>query len=237
MNKTILKLLSAAALVATVAAPAVAATAHGRDVDVTIEGFTPVSSTGNTFTFSGGRYDEDGIPSNTSYKQLFLIDAHAGKALTGKMSFTMDVEYEFGTDPNPWPHTGNYSAYARASFDVLSPNCGTCGPFDAELLGNAQGANTTIITSPTNGKLSFASNASAASGSYDRLFAYMFYDMALDPAYGSFNITALTVSFEAVDAASPVPELPPFAMMGAGLAALGLCARYKGRKKTAAIAA
>ena len=231
MNKSILKLLSTAALIAATAAPAFADTVHGADVDVTFFGFTPVSSNGNSFTFSNGPYDEDGIPNNSSYEQLFIVDAHAGKALTGKMSFTMEVQYQFGTNPNPWPHTGTYNAHASAGIDVLSPRCDTCGPYDSDLLGNANGGTTTLITSPTNGTLSFASTASNATGSYDNLLAYMFYDLALDPAYGSMSITSLTLSFDTVTAASPVPELPPFAMMGAGLAALGLCARVNGRRK------
>jgi len=233
VNKTILKLLSAVALIAAAAAPAFADTVQGSDVDVTFFGFTPVSSSGNSFTFASGPYDEDGIPHNSSYTHLFIVDAHAGKVLTGKISFTMEVQYEFGTTPSPWPHTGTYNAYASAAIDVLLPRCGSCGPYDADLLGNASGGTSTIITSPTNGTLSFASNASAATGSYNNLFAYMFYDLALDPAYGSLSITSLTVSFDTMNAASPVPELPPFAMMGAGLAAIGLFARFKGRKKAA----
>ncbi|MBP1203033.1 hypothetical protein JOD97_001047 [Duganella sp. 1411] len=235
MNNTILKLLSAAALVAAMAAPAFADTVHGSDVDVTVSGFTPVSSTGNSFTFSGGSYVGDGFPNSMLYKTLFIVDAHAGKALTGKMSFTMDVQYQFAAPPAPQP-AGDYFAYASGSVDVLAPRCDRCGPFDSDLLGNVRGSGNATATTPTSGTISFVSAASDATGRYDNLLAYLFYGLTLDPAYGSMSITSLTMSFDTVTAASPVPELPPLAMMGAGLAALGLCARVKGRKKPAKVA-
>lgn len=233
MNKSILKLLSAAALVVAAAAPAFANTVHGSDVDVTVLGFTPVSSTGNTFTFSGGTYVGDGYPNHMPYKNLFTVDAHAGKALTGKMSFTMEVQYQFAAPPGPWPYDGTYFAYAGASFDMLSPHCDTCGPYQSDLIGNSSGSANATSATPTSGTISIVSDMSAATGSYDNLLAYMFYGLTLDPAYGSMSITSLTMSFDTVNAVSPVPELPPFAMMGAGLAALGLCARLKGRKRQA----
>ena len=232
MNKTILKLLSAAALAAAVAAPAFADTIHGSDVDVTVSGFTPVSSTGNSFTFTGGSYVGDGSPNSMLYKTLFIADAHDGKALTGKMSFAMDVQYQFAAPPAPQP-ADSYFAYASGSIDVLAPRCDRCGPFDSDLLGNVRGAGNATATTPSSGTISFVSDASNATGRYDNLIAYLFYGLTLDPAYGSMNITSLTMSFDTVNAASPVPELPPLAMMGAGLAALGLCARFKGRKRQA----
>jgi hypothetical protein len=230
VNKSILKLLSAATMVAAVAAPAFADTIHGSDVDVTVAGFKPVSSTGNSFTFSGGSYVGDGFPNSMLYKTLFVVDAHDGKALTGKMSFTMDVQYQFAAPPAPQP-ADSYFAYASGSIDVLVPHCDTCGPFDSDLLGNVRGSGNATATTPTSGTISFVSDASDATGRYDNLFAYLFYGLTLDPAYGSMNITSLTMSFDTVTAVSPVPELPPFAMMGAGLAAIGLCVRFKGRKK------
>ena len=240
MKKTIMKLFSAAALIAATAAPAIADTAQGADVDVWFSGFNLVSTNGNSFTFASGPYVEDGIPNHTSFKHAFDVTAHEGKVLTGKLSFTMEVQYQLEAPPGPWPYDGTYNAYTWASMDVLSPYCGTCGPYAADLVGNAQGSTSSApTTAPTNGTLSFSSNASEASGSYDRLIAYMFYSLDPNPAYGSMSITALTVSFDTAPAVSPVPELPPFAMMGAGLAALGLRARFKGRKKVvgAALAA
>jgi len=232
MNKSILKLLSAAALVAATAAPAFADTAHGADVDVWFSGFNLVSSTGNTFTFSSGPYVDDGIPNHTSFKNAFDLTAHDGKVLTGKLSFTMDVQYQ--QEAPPGQYSGDYSAYARASIDMLVPHCNGCGPYDAELIGNAQGsASSAATTAPTSGTLSFNSNASDASGSYDHLIAYMFYSLDTYPAYGSMTITSLTMSIDTAPAVSPVPELPPFAMMGAGLALLGLRARHNSRKQQA----
>ena len=234
MKKSIMKFFSAAALIAATAAPAFADTAQGADVDVWFSGFNLVSNSGNTFTFASGPYVEDGIPNHTSFKHAFDVTAHDGKVLTGKLSFTMEVQYQLETPPGPWPYDGTYNAYAGASIDVLSPYCDTCGPYAADLVGNAQGsAASAPTTGPTSGTLSFSSNASQASGSYDRLIAYMFYSLDPNPAYGSMSITALTVSFDTAPAVSPVPELPPFAMMGAGLAAIGLFARFKGRKKAA----
>jgi len=234
MNKSILKLLSAAALIAATAAPAFADTAHGADVDVWFSGFNLVSSSGNSFTFSSGPYVEDGIPNHTLFKNAFDLTAHDGKVLTGKLSFTMDVQYQLEAPPGPWPYDGGYSAYSRASFDVLVPHCDTCGPYDAELIGNAQGsASSATTTTPTNGTLSFSSNASEANGSYDRLIAFMFYALDPNPAYGSMTITSLTMSIDTAPAVSPVPELPPFAMMGAGLAVLALRARRNSRKQQA----
>lgn len=236
MNKSILKLLSAAALVAATAAPAFADTAQGADVDVWFSGFNLLSSTGNTFTFSSGPFVGNGIPNNSSFKSAFDLTAHDGKVLTGKLSFTMDVQYQLAAPPSPY--NGDYSAYARAGFDILVPHCDNCGPYDAELVGNAQGsASSGPTTAPTSGTLSFNSNASDASGSYDRLIAYMFYNLDPNPAYGSMTITSLTMSIETAPAVSPVPELPPFAMMGAGLAVLALRARHNSRKQAKAVLA
>lgn len=231
MNKSILKSLSAAALVAAMASPAFADTLQGSDVDVTAYGFTPVSSTGNSFTFAGDTYVGDGWVNGYLSRTSFAVYAHEGKALTGKMRFTMELQYEFAPPPPPQFDDGSYTASAAARVSLLAPVCLSCGPLFAEQLGFADGGTSASATSPTSGMMSFTSNASKATGSYNHILADMVYNRSLGSDYGSITITSLTISFDTMDTASPVPELPPFAMMGAGLAALGLCARFAGRKK------
>ena len=231
MNKSILHLLSTAALLAAVAAPAFADTVYGTDVAVTVNGFTPISSTGNSFTFSGYTYTGDGFPNGYLYKNLFAVDTLGSKTLTGKMSFSMELQYQFETPPPPQGDNGSYSASTWAIFSMLAPLCGPCGTQGAEPVGSAEGGTGASATSPTSGTMSFTSSVSNATGSYDHLLGNLIHTMWLNPAYGSLTITSLTLSFDTANAASPVPELPPYAMMGAGLGALGLCARLKGRKK------
>jgi hypothetical protein len=233
VNNSISKLLSSAALVAAIAAPAFADTVQGSDVDVMVNGFTPISSTGNSFTFSGDTYVGDGWPNGYLSKTLFAVYAHEGKVLTGKMSFTMELQYDFAAPPPPQFDDGSYTASAAARFSLLAPVCLSCGPLFAEQLGTADGGTSASATSPTSGTMSFTSNASQATGRYNHILADMVYNRSLGSDYGSITITSLTISFDTIDAASPVPELPPFAMMGAGLAVLGLSTRLTGRRKQA----
>ncbi|MEV4778123.1 hypothetical protein [Burkholderia sp. LMU1-1-1.1] len=70
-------------------------------------------------------------------------------------------------------------------------------------------------------------------GTYDRLALYVINDYTIDSGYGTIHLNTLRITSDTVGGpiSSPVPELPQFAMKGAGLAALGLCARHRKAKQ------
>nr|WP_315399439.1 hypothetical protein [uncultured Duganella sp.] len=230
MSKTILRLLSML-VVAASASGAMAQTVYGDNIDVTVShGYAPVSHAGNAFTFSGNSYVLDGGWQPATAKTIFTAQAHAGQALTGKLSFTMELQYEYGATPFP---STDYTAFAQAQVDVLAPHCPQgCGPFDSDLVGTAQGYASSTTADPVNGTLTIISDQSQASGNYNLLLTQMLEYVSLNPAYGSLTINSFTITFETVSVnattfASPVPELPPAAMFGAGIVALGLTARLR----------
>lgn len=229
---------------------------NGTDVDVEFDNsyFQAVYSGDDSFTFiTNGPYPAEQIPMWSDIENVFAVYAHPGRALTGNISFTVRGQYQLdapGTiDPNTGADTGNYSGNYTAGMDirigVFLPRCPhTCGPMDAELLGSAEVGWYDELAAPGGGVWNFTSPPSGATGTYDYLQAVMFEYYTLYPRAGSMGITSISFSFDTVPVAipepatvpSPVPELPPFVMMGAGLAALGLCTRVKGRKKHAKVA-
>lgn len=237
MRKSVFKLLASALLVAAVAAPstAFAAVVYGENVDVTYGRYTPVSHSGNSFTFSGIPFTGNGDQNTAVVKDLFSIDAHDGQALTGKLSFTMEVAYQFTAPPvTPFPYTGSYGGGLSHLSDVLVPACPKfCGPLDAQLIGVAEAGDGATANGPTSGTWYLSSNITDATGNYDTLFAYNYLIMSFNSGYGSMQVKSLTFTFDTVAAmdpvggpvSSPVPELPPAAMLGLGLAALALRVR------------
>lgn len=233
LKKTILQLLSAAALLAATTAPALAEVFHGANLDIDASGyFIPVSTSGNSFTFTtaGPAYTPNGAFNPAGLKDAFLIKAHAGQALTGKMSFSLTAQYQT-EDPPQGQTYAEHSSSIGVGVDVLSPHCAMCGPFDADLLGNAGVSASALSAGPGSGSWNLDSNVTAGVGTYDNLIAYMFHNYGINTLYGSIGITSITFSFETVAVSSPVPELPPAAMMGLGLAALALRVRYRKSKQ------
>lgn len=234
------RLLATAAIFAVSATSAMAAngfdtTIYGSNIDVSVSGFTEISHVGNSFTFSGRKYAREGNSGGGDIETSFLAEAHQGQSLTGKLSFTMEVAYQLDKPPAIFgdEYQGEYNAYAMPDIDVLVPACPTgCGPYDAKFIGSAEGFASVNPTGPTSGTWTITSNVNPASGNYNALLAYMSEYYYLDPGYGSFQINSMTLNFDTVDSsrpalASPVPELPPMAMFGAGILALGLHARLR----------
>lgn len=209
------------------AAPALAQVANGADVDVYYNpGFVSVSTSGNSFTFaSTGPYAPAGDWTPGIYKDLFIVNAHEGKALTGNMSMSFQATYQLAAPDLPWPYDGAYTGWLSSTIDVLVPNCGMCGPFDSVQLGQLYAGDGAQSTLPTSGTLTGSASFTGAAGSYDTLFAYAFNYYNLNTNYGSINLTSFTLSFETGPQASPVPELPPVAMLGLGLAAMAMRVR------------
>ena len=228
MGKSIFHVLSVAALLAAMAAPAVAQVAIGADVDLYYNpSYVAVSNSGNSFTFaSAGPYAPDGNWTPGIYKDLFIVNAHEGKALTGNMSMSFQASYQLAAPPLPWPYQGDYTGSFSSTIDVLKPNCDSCGPLDSMHLGQIYAGDGAQSPLPTGGTLTGSASFTGAAGNYDTLFAYAFNYYNLNTSYGSVNLTSFTLSFETVPQASPVPELPPVAMLSLGLAALAMRVRY-----------
>lgn len=252
--KKYLAIFSAAVLLAATMGPAMArGTAHGTDVDVEFDNnyFQAVYSGDDSFTFiTNGPYPAEQIPEWSDIESIFAVYAHPGRALTGNVSFTVRGQYQLDAPGPVDPHTGaqvgdytgDYSANMFVRLDVLLPQCPyTCSPMGAEYLGGTRVDWHDELTEPGGGVWNFSSPPTGATGTYDYLQAVLFEYYNLYPRAGFMGITSISFSFDTVAVAipepatmpSPVPELPPFAMMGAGLAALGLCARFKGRRKKA----
>ena len=148
----------------------------------------------------------------------------------------MEVAYQLNKAPAMFgdEYQGEYYARAINEIDVLVPPCPTsaCGPFDSKFIGGVEGYASVSATGPTSGIWTITSNVNPASGKYNTLFASLSEYYYLDPAYGSITVNSLTINFDTVELsrpalASPVPELPPMAMFGAGVLALGLHARLR----------
>lgn len=223
MKRLIFSWLSATAL-SLAAIPALADTLHGTNVDLDYFGpaVTAVSSTGNSFTFSlDSTYAPNGDGTPYILRNLFSVHAHSGYALTGDVDFDTTMSY---TVPDAVSSAG-----VSAGLDVLKPHCPTtCGPFDSDLIGS--GFANAFVTDPAAGSGSANGHISitSAAGSYDYLLFNMVSNFTLDPLTGTVRLSSFTLGFDTAPA--PVPELPPAAMLGAGLAVIGLSQRLKRRK-------
>ncbi|NYE58982.1 hypothetical protein FHW58_000134 [Duganella sp. 1224] len=150
-------------------------------------------------------------------KKTFEIFAPVNYALTGKMNATLTALYDLGDGVQG-------KANMDITFDVLLPHCAQCGPNDADLVGTSRNG-----TFTDNGSgMQYVADGSSASGSYNRLLVYEIVVGSL-PAF-SGHIYFQTLTFTAETMASPVPELPPVALYGFGLAAMVVAARAKSSK-------
>lgn len=230
LNKMISQLLATAAFLAVSASSAMAVTVSGSNLDVSVDYFTPISQTGNSFTFSGNQFVLDGMLPNMATMSGFSVQSHQGQALTGKISYTMELAYQM--DLPPGEYDGQYNAVAQTYGDIYAPMCEFCSPMDAPRVGETQGFASASSTGPSSGFLTITSSVSPASGQYNLLYFALAEYYTVEPAWGSFTVKSLTINFDTVDLARPalasaVPELPPMAMFGAGVLALGLHARLR----------
>lgn len=156
-------------------------------------------------------------------KNLFEVQAPPNYALTGKMGATINALYSLGDATEG-------DAYMDITFDVLLPHCDFCGPFASDLVSTGRDG----LLTRTDGGMQFVANESAASGMYSRVLVYNIVVASLPAWSGYIQFQSMTFTAETVAlplAASPVPELPPAALFGLGLFALGIAARAKSRKR------
>ena len=175
-----------------------------------------VSSQGNSLTFAyAPGYT---IQSGDFWidKEFFDLKALPHYALTGYMDFSMTATYDGALDQQPLG--GDYVS--------LIPHCpDTCGPYDADMLA---GSNLGTLTA--NGSaIKYELGSLPASGAYDQLFLTSAV-LASNQSDGLLTLQTITITVGTVQI-SPVPEMPPAAMLGLGLAALAVRIRCKSGKK------
>jgi len=160
-------------------------------------------------------------------KRVFQVEAPTNYALTGKMSATLTALYEIGEGVQG-------TAYINVIFDVLLPHCDFCGPFDSDLIGTSRDG----TFADDGSSMQYAAHASNASGLYSRLLVYEITVGSLPRYAGHIEFQSLVFNIETVALELPtsaVPELPPIAFYGLGLAALGVIARVKSSKRQTGI--
>lgn len=230
MKKSILKLLSTAILLACAAAPTFAGTIKTANFDLYYNNsYIPVSSVGNTVTFVSTIYFSTYGNGYSVAKDGFQAWAHAGQAFTGNVNVKTGLEYTFA---NYQGTSNSYEGRVVTDIDVLANNCDTCGIYDAELLAQGAAVASATTTAPGSGTATGAVDlTNTVGGTYDLLALYVITTYRLNPASGMLHLNAFSVTLDTVGPiSSPVPELPPVAMLGLGLAALGLRARFGSRK-------
>jgi hypothetical protein len=233
MKKSILRLLSATVLLASAAAPSFAGTLKAANFDIYYsDSFIPVSSVGNTVTFAStflfSSYGQD----FAGIKDGFQAWAHPGYAFTGDVSVKTGLEYTFG---NYQGTSSKFSGGVSTVVDVLANNCDTCSMYDATLLAEGYANASATTTAPGSGTATGAVDlTNTVGGTYELMALYVINNYSLNSPTGILHMNSFSVTLDTVGPiSSPVPELPPVAMLGFGLAALGLRARFGGRKTKA----
>ena len=233
MKKSILKLLSAAALLACAATPSFAGTIETANYDLYYnDSFIPVSSVGNTVTFASTFYFTGYGQDFAGLKNGFQAWAHPGQAFTGNVSVKTDLEYTFG---NYHGTSSSFSGDVYSTISVLANNCNTCSLYDSKLLVEGYTSASATTTAPGSGTATGAVDlTNTIGGTYELMALYVTNFYSLNAPMGTLHLNTFTVTLDTVGPiSSPVPELPPVAMLGLGLAALGLRARFGGRKTKA----
>jgi hypothetical protein len=184
---------------------------------------TPVSHDANSFTFT---FSDNAIyePTNAApyiIRNFYDFSAQPNYAFTGKMSVQVNANYQLDGTPGA-------TANINTGFDVLLPKCGPCNPYEATLLSTSSGYQLT----DTGSFLHVEAGPTPATGEYDRLWLYLVLNPQLSNYSGRLQLTTITFNAETFQT-SPVPELPPVALLTGGLALLGLLTRRSGSKKTA----
>ena len=218
MNKPISRLLCAIALAVSTLGSAQAAVvaATGSTVKYDDSEFSPVSQAGNSFTFDfAGKatYKPDGDWREAHDIYGLLFTALPGYTLTGKMSVQVDASYTLNGQAN----AGVYMS-SHINTIVPVPGCVGCGLYDGDVVSFSTGYASSI--SGPSGTLTVSSGSTPALGAYNSLFMYLADDYFLFNSYGTIQLNSITFTAEAVPL-SAVPELPPIAMLAAGLALIG----------------
>ena len=225
MKKSVLRMFGAVVLVMSSLGLAGAATVQSAGVTMQFDDhlFTPVLQEGNSFTFGfpvGDVYEPNGNFQLAVSRYAFSFIAQPGYTLTGKMSAQMNISYQLDG-------LAGSNASASVAFDVLQPLCDFCGPYDATYISTAD--TSALSDSAPNGSLYLNTGNTPGGGSYDRLIMYMVNVYQLGDAYGQIRFNDITFTAETMPV-SAVPELPPVVLLAAGLAVIGVVARYRRRK-------
>ena len=184
-------------------------------------GYTPVSVVGDTFTVSSATYSQNGSPFPFLDRASMQFIAQEGYYLTGKFHVVMDISYSMPDQ------IFNRALDISAGYDALYPPCEQCGPFDSALVGYGNGY---ASGRESEGVLHLDyGNDTAVTGTYERLFFASFLYASFNELYGQFRVDSYAITVQTMPLASAVPELPPAAMLGAGLAVLALYARRRQR--------
>ncbi|MET0322653.1 MAG: hypothetical protein ABW069_18190 [Duganella sp.] len=218
MSQPFPKLLLALAMFAAQAGTAHADVMTGSHVTFDPRGWTPVSAVGDTFTLSSPPYAQDGSISAFLDRSSFQFKAQDGYYMTGNFHVVLDISY---TIPEP---VVSRSLFISAGYDVLYPPCEQCGPFDSAQVGYANGY---ADGQQAEGVLHLDYGNTGAAGAYERLFLASLLYASFQELYGEFRVDAYAITVETRPLASAVPELPPVALLGAGLSLLGWCARRR----------
>lgn len=231
MKKSLLKLLSSAALLVCAATPASAGIVHGTSFDLSYDehSMIPMYYTGNTVTFTTTTYFSSYGPGYSIVKDALYATARAGVKFTGDVDIKTRIDYHVAPVPG---YQETPRVYLSTIVDVLAPHCAECSIYDADLLGD--GYALAAATSPgfssgmANGAVDIANTFG---GTYDRLALYVINDYGSSTG-GMVHLYNFTVTLDTVGGpiSSPVPELPPFALIGVGMLAIALRERLrKGR--------
>lgn len=229
MKKTLLKLASAAVLLACTAAPSIAASIQTPYFELGYDenSFAAVSYTANSVTFTSKFYFSSYGSDQAVIRDLFVAGPRAGVQFTGGVSVKTEVEYQLGAYPYG---SGDFAGSVVSTIDVLAPRCDRCGIYESDLLSSDQIFAGATSATPTSGVATGALQLAAPSAkTYDHLAIYAINDYGLNETSGMLHLREFTVTFDTAGQplASPVPELPPFALIGAGLLALGLRERVR----------
>lgn len=214
-------LLLAVAALAAQAGPAHAELMTGSHATFDSRGYTPVSVVGDTFTVSSGTYSQNGSGFPLFDRASMQFVAQQGYYLTGKFHVVMDISYAMPDQ------IFNRALDIYAGYDVLYPPCLQCGPFDSAFIGYSNGY---AIGKEAEGVLHLDyGNDTAVAGTYERLFFASVLYASFNELYGQFRVDSYAITVQTMALTSAVPELPPAAMLGAGLGVLALYARRRQR--------
>ena len=212
MIRSISKLFCALALTATSTGLAHAGTLQTPTFSISYaDWLTPISSQGNSFTFA---YTP--TPIVTGYdlwidKEVFTFKSLPHYALTGQMGYAFAATY-VGSQG---------TADLGGTIGSFIPHCPDhCGLYDSDQLA-LSGSGTFTDNGST---VQYKADSLPASGAYDQLF--LAGSMYASINVGQLTLQTITVSAESVQT-SPVPEMPPAAMLALGLAVLGAGVRHK----------
>lgn len=225
---SIKRLLAAATLTMVAAVPALAGTIQLANYDLSYSnGFTPVSYSGNTVTFVSNYYYSSYFAGYAVFRDDFFVGAHAGVSFTGNASIATEVDYQMEAVQG---HSGNYDYNLATSVDVLAQNCQPWGCYEPTLLGGGSTDASVSSPVPIQGLASGALDiTNTVGGTYSGLVLHVVNNYQFPVGNGAMHLNRFSITLDTVGGntnPSPVPELPPIAMMGLGMAALAMRVRF-----------